>query len=138
MLSCPGCGALTHADELKRLAAAAPQAAPAEALALWRQAMALLPRDSAQAKVIAGKIETLSRLAEKGAPPAAGRGKWKSAAASGGVFLMLLAKFKTAIFLLLGQGKLLLLGLTKMATLGSMFVTCAVFWRAFGDRKSVV
>ena len=132
MLSCPGCGALTHADELKRLAAAAQQAAPAEALALWRQAMALLPRDSAQATVIAGKIEELSRLAEKGARPAGGGGKWKSAAASGGVFLLLLAKFKTVIFLLLGQGKLLLLGLTKMGTLVSMLGTFAVYWNLYG------
>ena len=96
MLSCPGCGALTHADELKRLAAAAQDAAPAEALALWRQAMSLLPAQSAQAAAVAAKIETLSRLVEKSPQTtSSGGGKWKGAAGSGGVILVMLAKFKT-------------------------------------------
>lgn len=132
MLSCPGCGALTHADELKRLAAAAQHAAPGEALALWRQAMALLPADSAQSAAIAGKIETLSRLAEKSPRPPTGGGKWKGVAASGGLFLLMLAKFKTVIFLLLGQGKLLLIGLTKMGTLLSMFASFGLYWNLYG------
>lgn len=132
MLSCPGCGTLTHADELKRLAAAAQQAASAEALALWRQAMALLPAASAQAVVIAGRIETLSRLVETSPRPAVGSGKWKGMVGAGGALLLLLAKFKTVIFLLLGQGKLLLLGLTKMGTLLSMFASFGLYWNLYG------
>jgi Zn-dependent protease len=132
MLSCPGCGALTHAKELKRLAAAAQQAEPAEALALWRQAMGLLPADSTQAKTVAGKIETLSRQTETAPKTGTGGGKWKGVATSGGVFLLLLAKFKTLIFLVLGQGKFILLGLTKMGTLLSMFASLALYWNWYG------
>ncbi len=137
MLACPSCGALVHADELKRLAASAEQAPPSEALAFWRQAMALLPPESAQAAAVAGKIDALSRSLEanpalRGTPPKAkGRG-WKGLAASGGVFVLLLAKFKTLIFLLLGQGKLLLLGLTKMGTLLTMFASFGLYWSLYG------
>lgn len=77
MLSCPSCGTLVHADELKRLAAAAEQAPPSQALALWRQAMALLPRNSKQFSLLATKIETISRGLETtpsaGAKPGEGK-----------------------------------------------------------------
>ncbi|EDY16246.1 peptidase M50 [Chthoniobacter flavus Ellin428] len=140
MLSCPACGTLVHADELKRLAAAAQQAEPSEALALWRQAIGLLPPDSQQYTLLASKIETISRGLEIN-PPAGtkpGGRKWKgTAAGTGGVFLMLLAKFKGAIFLLFGQGKLLLLGLTKMTTLMTMFASLGIYWRIFGWRLAV-
>ncbi len=132
ILRCPGCGALVHAEELKRLAAVAQQAAPSDALASWRQAMALLPADSTQAGAVARKIEELSHLVEKSPQPAAGGGKWKGVAGSGGVILLLLAKFKTVIFLLLSQGKLLLLGLTKMGTLLSMFASFGLYWSLYG------
>jgi Zn-dependent protease len=132
MLSCPGCGALTRAEELKQLAAEAEGAGPAEALGRWRQAMALLPANSAQAKVIAGKIDTLSRLTEAHAPAEPERRKWKGLAASGGFVLAFLAKFKTAIFLLLGQGKLLLLGLTNAGTFVSMFASFGLYWSMYG------
>jgi len=137
MLACPACGALVHADELKRLASAAQQAAPAEALALWRQAMALLPPDAGQAAIIAGKIDALSRAVEgspgtaKGAAPKNARG-WKGLAAGGSVVLLMLAKFKTLILFALGQGKLLLLGLTKMGTLLSMFASFGLYWSLYG------
>jgi hypothetical protein len=134
ILSCPGCGALVHAEELKRLAARAGAAPPREALALWRSALSLLPRDSTQFKQVADKVETISRGLETNPQPAAksGAGKWKGAAASGGVVLMLLAKFKTAIFLLLSQGKFLLLGLTKAGTLFSMFLSLQLYWQVYG------
>jgi Zn-dependent protease len=136
MLSCPACGALVHADELKRLAAAAQQAPPSEALAVWRQAIVLLPRDSQQYALVASKIDTISRELEKNPQARTGTagGKWKAAAGGGSVLLMLLAKFKAVIFLVLGQGKLLLLGLTKMGTLLSMFATIGIYWRIFGWR----
>lgn len=132
LLSCPACGALVHADALKRLAAAAQQAAtPTEALTFWREAMALLPRDSQQSGVIAAKIDALSRSTDGGVKPAGGS-KWKGAAAGGGVLLMMLAKFKGLIFILLGHGKLLLLGLAKMGTLFSMFASFGVYWAQLG------
>lgn len=121
-----------HADELKRLAAAAQQAEvkPEEALARWRQAMELLPANSSQAKIIAEKIETLSRTVE--ATPRAKSGKWKGAVGVAGVAAAILFKFKTVIFLLLGQGKLILLGLTKMGTLLSMFASFGLYWNLYG------
>ena len=135
MLSCPSCGTLVHADELKRLAAAAEQAPPAQALALWRQAMGLLPRDSKQFSLLATKIETISRSLETnpsaGTKP--GEGKKKGVVAGvGSVLLMLLLKFKSALFLLLGQGKLLLLGLMKAGTLMTMFASLGIYWNIFG------
>lgn len=132
MLSCPACGALRHVVELKRLATSAATAPPSEALGLWRQAMALLPPCAPQATTITAKIEALSRQVEKGAPPTVGGGKWKGVVAGGGALIFLLAKFKTLIFLFLGQGKLILLGLTKMGTLLSMFATFGVYWRIYG------
>jgi len=126
-LSCPACGALVHAEELKRLAALAQQSSPSEALAHWRKAIGLLPRDSEQFKQVAAKIETISRSLETmpGAVSKAKSGKWKGAAASGGVLLVMLAKFKTAIFLLLG-------GFAKFGMLASMFFSMGVYWTAFG------
>ncbi len=132
MLSCPGCGALTHAEQLKNLAASAQNAAPAEGLAMWREAMTLLPPQSAQAAAVAVKIEALSRVAEKTPVTSNKGGRWKGAAGSGGVILVMLAKFKTAIFLILSQGKLLLLGLTKMGTLFSMFASFSIYWTLYG------
>lgn len=141
LLACPGCGALVHADELRRLADAAGRAEPAEALRLWREAMALLPPDSGQARSIAGRIDALSRQADAGAASsggptatAAGGGRrgWKRLAAGGGVLALLLAKSKTLLLLLLGQGKLLLVGLTKMGTLLSMLASFGVYWRLYG------
>ena len=122
MLSCPVCGALVHADELKRLAAQAQTAAPADALALWRQALALLPRDSEQFKLVAAKVETISKGLETNpqSPAKSGGGKWKGAA-GGGVLLMLLAK-----------GKFLLLGLTKLTTLFTMLATLGIYWQFYG------
>ena len=132
MLSCPGCGALTHSGELKRLAAAAEQAEPHEALANWRQAMTLLPASSPQATAVAAKIETLSRLVESGPRRTSASGKWKGVVGSGGALLVFLVKFKSVIFLALGKGKLLLLGFTKMGTLFSMFASFGVYWTLYG------
>lgn len=129
MLACPGCGVLVHSEELKRLAAAAMEASPSEALAFWRQAMALLPASSPQATVIAEKIEKLSRLAEANPQPKTG---WKGATTIGGIALLLLTKFKAVLFILLAQGKFLLLGLTKMGTFLTMFASLGFYWDLYG------
>jgi Zn-dependent protease len=129
-LSCPVCHALVHAEELKRLAGEAAAAEREEragaALTAWRQALGLLPPESRQAAVVAGRVEALSRRAETdpaAAPDPERRtlsGAWKS----GGVGAVLL--------LLLSKGKLLLLGLTKLGTLASMLAFLGVYWAAFG------
>lgn len=58
-------------------------------------------------------------------------------AGAGGVLLMLLVKFKSVLFLLLGQGKLLLLGLTKAATFMTMFASLGIYWQIFGWKLAV-
>lgn len=140
LLSCPGCGALVHAEELKRLAGAAARAAqPADALAAWRRAHALLPPGSRQRALVEEKIGTLTRLAENGPTPApepadphAPKSLWGRIAGSLGVVGVLLLKFKFALVFILTKAQLLLVGLTKMSTLLSMFVSFGVYWSLWG------
>jgi len=146
LLSCPGCGRLVHAQELKRLAEEADRAAqPVEALRAWRQALALLPQGSRQQAAVLQKIETLVPLAEAapfpmpagiGAKPESGAPKsfWGRIAAGLGVSVAFLAKFKFVALLILSKAKLLLLGLTKMSTLLSMGVSLALYWSLWGWR----
>ena len=140
LLSCPGCGALVHAEELKRLADDAARAAlPAEALAAWRRAHTLLPPGSRQRELIEAKIDALARLPENapGTPPSATdphapKSFWGRIAGSLGIVGVLLLKFKFALLFILTKAKLLLLGLTKMSTLLSMFVSFGVYWSLWG------
>jgi Zn-dependent protease len=136
-LSCPVCHSLVHADELKRLAGEAEVAEreerPVEALTAWRQALGLLPPDSRQALVVAGRLEALSqriesnpetRAAAAAADPASRPRTFAGAWKQGGIGATLL--------LLLSKGKLLLLGLTKIGTLFSMLAFLGVYWAMFG------
>ena len=60
-LACPRCGRLVHAETLKALAADAEAAEragdSARALAVWRQALALLPAGSGQHTRITEKVQ---------------------------------------------------------------------------------
>ena len=141
LLSCPGCGALVHADELKRLADEAARATqPAEALAAWRRAHALLPPGSRQRETVERKIDELARLPENAAltapplpaDPHAPKSLWARITGSLGIVGVLLLKFKFALLFILTKAKLLLLGLTKMSTLLSMFLSFGVYWSLWG------
>lgn len=143
LLSCPGCGALVHAAELQRLAGEAARAAhPADALAAWRSAHALLPPGTRQREIIEAKIEGLVRLAENSplspaapapaAAPPARKSRWGRILAGLGVAGVLLLKFKFVVPFILTKGKLLLLGLTKTSTLFSMFISFGVYWSVWG------
>ncbi|HEV7668728.1 MAG TPA: site-2 protease family protein [Thermoanaerobaculia bacterium] len=132
--SCPLCQALIHADELKRLAREAEEAEgdrPADALNTWRRALELLPPESVQARAIAQRAEALSRRAEAEGIAAPGgqagglRGAWKG----GGVVAVLA--------FLLTKAKFLLLGLTKIGTLGTMLLSLGVYWSIFGWRLAL-
>ena len=80
-LACPHCGALVHAQELDRLSAEArwkEPFSPADAIKLWQECLALLPRASGQHAAIEGEIDRLrrtspiaARAAEPGATPIA-------------------------------------------------------------------
>ncbi len=138
LLSCPGCGALVYAEELQRLAGEAARAAqPAEALAAWRSAHALLPPGTRQREMIEQKIDALARLPAGAAPPPpadphAPKSPWAKIAGSLGVVGLLLFKFKFVVIFILTKAKLLLLGLTKMSTLVSMFLSFGVYWSLWG------
>lgn len=153
-LGCPSCGQLVHSAELKKLAEQASAASdPLESVQLWRSAIALLPSNSRQHAVIRERIDSLSRQIDQspehslpgrgqsvvGAPPAEVAGPTKQGKpigkGIGGALLaigLLLMKFKTVLLLLLTKGKLLLLGLTKMSTLLTMFATFGAYWALWG------
>ena len=138
MLACPACGALVHAERLRGLADTAEHATAADdasaAVAAWRDALDLLPPGSAQAAVVRERLQAASRRLD--AAPHAGRSlpEWARAGAPLGGIALLLWKFKLAIALVLGKGKLLLLGLTKATTLLTMLASFGVYWSTWGWR----
>lgn len=131
LLSCPGCGRLVYAEELSRIAKQAAEAADsAEALALWRRALELLPYGSVQHQNIQAKINDLSQQTLRA--PVFQKAPGKGVAAGAASLGLLLWKFKFAALFLLSKGKLLLFGLTKASTFLSMFLSFGVYWAAWG------
>jgi Zn-dependent protease len=112
---------------LRGLAASAESAEtagdPTKAVALWRQALDLLPPDTKQHGAV---LERVTALGNRSATDARQvdvdrvRAKYKKHGAFITAIAVFLAKFKFLIVLLLTKGKLLLLGLTKLSTLSSM------------------
>lgn len=136
-LSCPACGTLVHADTLKTLAAGAVELTGSgqlvDARAAWSRALELLPPASGQHATIRARIAELNQriIAESaersrgGAPTNNGpdtRPWWKRGAAAA----------VTALVVLLSKLKFLILGLTKLSTLVSMFAFFGVYWSAYG------
>jgi Zn-dependent protease len=115
---------LKHSSELEELARQAQTATlardPRTARDLWSRAIELLPPDTVQYRSIQARIDGLN--AQAATPPPAHGAPWKKGAAGLG----------STLLLLLGKGKLLLLGLTKLTTLVSMFAFFAVYWALYG------
>jgi len=136
LLACPSCQRLVHADELKRLAAAAEQATQAgdssAALAAWREALDLLPRDSTQHQVVSARVLELSRALDRAPQAARQTSRLGKGAAGLGALGALLVKFKFALIFLLTKAKLLLLGLTKASTFFTMVLSAGVYWTIWG------
>ena len=86
----------------------------------WLRAAELLPEDSPQYRSMRAGIGDLSRQIE--AAGTAGNGGWKRKAGAAG----------SAGIILLSKAKLLLLGLTKLSTLLSMFAFFGVYWSIYG------
>jgi Zn-dependent protease len=137
-LSCPFCHRLVHAAALSQLAEEARQAElsdPHTALAKWRAALALLPPDTRQYQSIQEKVAALSLLAPDGVAarpmksPAPAWVKRLGPLAPAG---LLAWKFKLVVLAVLSKGKLLLLGLTKIGTLGSMVISFGAYALAYG------
>jgi Zn-dependent protease len=139
-LACPGCHRLVHQEALEGHAAAAEVARQGgdvrAELAAWRSAMPLLPLGSRQLDVIAERVGQLSTqvaggtLDEEEAPSRTSKlGKAGAAAAAGGAVLW---KLKALLLVLLGKGKLLLLGFSKAGTLLSMLLSFGAYWALWG------
>lgn len=132
LLACPGCRTLVHRDELERLAAAARAAEGRDdvlaALDAWRQALPLVPPATRQRSFIKARIAELGRRAEditSATPPARSRDGRPLHLQAWGIAGAL-------VLFVLGKGKLLLVGLTKLTTVVSMLAFAGVFWRLYG------
>lgn len=123
-LSCARCGRLRYSAELEQFAQQAQTALQAGDLTgardYWLKAVELLPEDTVQYRSVRARIGDLSRQIE--AAGAAKHAGWKRKATGAG----------SAGLLLLSKGKLLLLGLTKLSTLISMFAFFGVYWTLYG------
>jgi len=165
LTACPACKHLLHAERLKRLADFAAQAESlgdfAGAIAAWREAMPLLPRDSTQHRWIAAQLETLAnkvapnavtvlppelraeRPADTGVSASPGTEKTQHRSAGGkaiaglGAAALILWKFKAVFVFLITKGKVLLLGLTKASTFTSMLVSAGAYWTIFGWKFAI-
>jgi Zn-dependent protease len=127
LLACPGCARLVHAAELTELGATAQRAEaaddPSAALAAWRRALELLPEGTSQHASVLARINRLAAAVDGRAPaPGATRGKGGAKAVGAGAVGVALLKAKSLLALLLTNGKLLLVGLTKVPTLLSMLI----------------
>lgn len=141
LLACPACRNLVHRSELSRLAEEAARATRAgdqtAALAAWRRALDLLPPRSRQHAQVTERVRDLSREVDRAgmaspAPPATGVARGKRVAGGVTALGLILWKLKFVFGFLLAQGKLLLLGLTKLSTLATMLISLGVYWTAFG------
>jgi Zn-dependent protease len=128
-LVCPACATLRHADQLKALAADAEAAQRAghvdAAREHWSNALALLPPDSQQYRQVQLQIANLDHHDaphDPARPTGPERSWWRRG----------LAGVATAVVLLAGKLKFLLLGLTKMSTFASMFAFFGVYWSLYG------
>lgn len=144
LLTCPSCRKLVHGARLKQLAAdaevASSRGAPAEALVLWREALELLPPGTGQHAQVTARVTALSQevdargLSVPIAEAERKRSGMPKVLAGMGAVGLTLWKFKFVLALLLGKGKLLLLGLTQASTLFSMLLALGVYWTAWGWR----
>ena len=136
-LSCSACNALTHAAALKDLAVVAEQQLAdqdyAGARATWSHMLSLLPPTSQQYALIRGKITALPPASLPAATaPASVTASRKPTEPEKPWWKRGLAGIATAILFLLSKLKFLLLGLSKLSTIVSMFAFFAVYWYAFG------
>jgi len=124
-LSCPACHTLIYAAELEDLSRKAQIAANGgnlpQARDFWTASLRYLPPETVQYRSIQARIDDLTQKIDAAGGPA-GHGTWRKGATAGiGPLALLAWKFKA-----------LLLGLTKMSTLLSMFVSFSFYWHLYG------
>ncbi len=137
LLACPSCSRLVHAERLAALArdaeAAGAEGRAADALAAWRGALELLPAGTAQRAQVEARLVAVSKQVDASAPSRPdGKSHLGKILGGLGAVGLLLWKLKAVVALVLGKGKLLLLGLTKVQTLYSMFLFLGVYWALWG------
>ena len=129
-LSCPGCQRLVHAEALKKIAMEAEHATSggnlSAALALWRQALDLLPPDSNQYNIIHQKVIAIS--GQLSANPAKAIPTPNEKRSIAGIF----GAIGAVVVFLLTKAKFLLLGLSKASTIFSMLAFLGVYWVRWG------
>lgn len=136
-LACVACHRLVHAERLGELSSRAGTAEAAgdltTVLGTLREMLDLLPPGTRQAEGLSARVVEVSGRLD-GAPPGAAEEKGASRgwAAVGATTLAMLWKGKFFLVFLLTKGKLLLLGLTKLPTLLSMFLSVAIYTSIFG------
>ena len=134
-LACPRCATLVHRERLQQLAELATSAAERDDDAIarghWQEALTLLPASSPQHAQISARIHALTQRIDQRSGTVSGGSAdagashhpwWRRAAGAGVAVALLLA----------GKLKLLLLGLTKLSTVVSMFGFVAVYWSLYG------
>jgi Zn-dependent protease len=138
-LSCTSCHQLIHAVELERLASEAKAAARSGdvmgASAAWRKTLSLLPAESLQHKSVNARIAELEKPIAPPVPSSASEqptGVWAKRLGALGPIGLMLWKFKLAALFAITKAKFLLLGLTKLSTLGSMLAFLGVYWTIWG------
>ena len=144
-LECPGCRSLVYKQRLAELAGEAKRLEAAHDLDAakfaWRQALLLLPSDSAQARTIQQHLDGFDlRQAERPVEEAESAAQQEEKKAS---FLkrftgplaavgLVLWKFKAVMLALWTKGKFLLFGLGKAKTALSMMASMGLYWSWFG------
>jgi len=133
-LACPACSALVHRERLQELAALAAASDTggnrAAARQHWQEALALVPAQSEQHRLIGDRIAALAGPpgpAGATAPGAASEQPSRSSWWAKGIGAAI-----TGALLVGGKLKFLLLGLTKASTFVSMFGFAAVYWSLYG------
>lgn len=128
-----------YAAELANLAEEAKRAAESgnvvRSRELWAKGLTLLPPESGQYATIQAHIEALDRAEEaaRAEREASGfRARWTKRLGPLAGVAFLLWKFKAFVLLALSKGKFLVLGLGKLQTLLSMFVSLGVYWSWYG------
>jgi len=128
-LACPRCSTLVHRDRLQQLANLADGAVSAGDTAAarghWIDALSLVPIQSEQHQQITARIAALVDAPDARGPASTttGQHSWWKPVAGGAVAIAVLIVSKL---------KFLLLGLTKMSTLLSMFGFIGVYWSIHG------
>jgi Zn-dependent protease len=127
-LACPACSALVHRERLEDLAARAAAAEASHDIAtareLWLEARGLVPLQSEQNALITARLQALP-IDGTSTPAEAKEGgrSWRMQAGAAAIGIGAL---------LIGKLKFLLLGLTKLKTLLSMFGFIGVYWSIHG------